>query len=119
MSGETPDCNIRKLEITVARLEERLMASEKALELAREISTAWQASSNEWRKENIDQRALYPTIDKVESMFKTLEARLSPLEKIQATFAGEEKGTLNVWGIVNSVLILLLAAAMVIVKGKG
>ena len=100
----------------IARLEERLKASETALVLAREISMAWQASSNEWRKENMDQRSLYATIEKAEGMFKALDIRLLAMERTQFVSTGEEKGKMNVWGIINSVLIILLTIAILIFK---
>lgn len=104
---------IQELSVKIARLEERLMAADKALELARQISTAWQLSSNEWRKENIDQRALYPTSDKVTALISAVEIRLTLLEKVNQEKSGEFTGSINVLSVINTVLILVLAALAV------
>lgn len=39
-----------ELSVKIARLEERLIASEKALVLAEHALTSWQVSSNNWRQ---------------------------------------------------------------------
>src|ERR1700730_6725130 len=79
---------LHELEIEIARLQEQKDGSERALVLAREALEHNQAVSNEWRKENIDQRALFPTSQRVDGQFATesaerraLEARIAQLEQ--------------------------------------
>lgn len=54
-----------ELSIKVARLEERLIASEKALILAEHALTSWQVSSNNWRQALSDQQGKFVTLDTV------------------------------------------------------
>ena len=103
------------LEIAVARLQEQELASDRALVIANQSLQHSQAVSNEWRKENIDQRALYPTISKMEGMFATegserraLENRIVVLEKGQSSDLGKNA----TWGIVLVIAIALLGVAM-------
>lgn len=82
--------NIIELQISVARLEEKLKASASALELARLQLEVWKASANEWRQENVDQRRLYMTLDKAESVFNALSARTNALEGAAQRKEGKE-----------------------------
>jgi len=45
--------------ILVARLEERLKASDMATKLAADALDAWKASANEWRQALNDQRGMF------------------------------------------------------------
>ena len=100
-----------ELEISVARLQEQELASDRALVLANQSLQHSQQVSNEWRKENIDQRALYPTIAKVEGMAATesserrsLENRIILLEKAQSMQAGR----LATWGTVLTLVVIAI-----------
>ena len=59
------------IDVKIARIEERLLASEKALGLANQSLTLCKESSNEWRQENTEQRALYVTKDQAYGMMVT------------------------------------------------
>lgn len=92
------------LEVSVARLQEQSKASAEALVIANDNLKHAQTVANEWRKENIDQRALYPTIGKVEGMFTTesserraLEARVNAIEKIGSQATGRGGAFSDVW----------------------
>jgi hypothetical protein len=71
---------IQALEIQIARLQEKIIAQENALVLARQALERSQAASNEWRQENIDQRALFMTEDKVRGLMDTEESKRNALE---------------------------------------
>lgn len=53
------------LALKIARLEERLNASDRATKIAQEALTHYQTVSNEWRQALNDQRAQFVTLDKV------------------------------------------------------
>jgi hypothetical protein len=100
-----------ELEIAVARLQEQELASDRALVIANQSLQHSQAVSNEWRKENIDQRALYPTISKMDGMFATeaaerrsLENRIIIIEKEQSN----QSGRLATWGTVLTLVIIAI-----------
>lgn len=91
-------------EVRIARLEERLEASDRALDLARVSMENWKAASNEWRKENIDQRNLYPTTDKVISLVASVETRLIVLEKSSSVNSGRHSAYNLMWAVVGSIV---------------
>jgi hypothetical protein len=107
---------MHELEVDVARLQEQEKASDRALIIAADALRHAQATSNEWRKENLDQRALFPTTNKVDGQFTTeaserraLEARVVLLEK--AGNAGQARSSAfgDVWVKFVAIAGLLLA----------
>jgi hypothetical protein len=72
---------LHELELEIVRLKEQKVASSEALIIARDSLQHNQEVSNEWRKENIDQRVLFVT--KIESFGITnaLDARVTILER--------------------------------------
>jgi lipid II:glycine glycyltransferase (peptidoglycan interpeptide bridge formation enzyme) len=101
-----------ELRIAVARLEERLKAADQALELARESLERWQAASNEWRKENIDQRNLYPTTDKVNAMIAAIESRVATMEKAGTFTAGKHGAFGTVWAAIAGLAGIIAGSAL-------
>lgn len=106
---------ISTLRERIARLEEKGLGMDKALELADARLKAWQESSNEWRKENIDQRALFITREKAESLFNEVNLRLSILEKNKVSTGGEKIAYHNVWVILVAVISFLISLSVLIV----
>jgi hypothetical protein len=111
------------LDIKVARLEERLIASDRALELARESLKSWQAASNEWRQENIDQRAQYMTIDKTQALLAaesaqrySLEARVRILEDTAKLSVGQHSAINTTWVVVAFIITTGIAIITVFVR---
>lgn len=109
--------------IKVARLEERLMASDKALDLARASLTAWQSASNEWRQENIDQRAMFMTIDKAQSLVATeaalrasLEGRIWAIEQARQVDVGKQAAFSSTWAITCTVITIIISATALAIK---
>jgi hypothetical protein len=119
---------VQSLEIAVARLQEQELASDRALVIANQSLQHSQAVSNEWRKENIDQRSLYPTISKMEGMFATesserrsLENRIIKLENAQSTDSGKSTAFDAVWvkaALIISAIGTLFAIAYRAITGK-
>jgi hypothetical protein len=79
---------IHDLDVEVARLQEQKKASDVALDLARHALEHAQQNSNEWRQENIDQRALTLSKNEANGLFATeaserraLESRIVVLER--------------------------------------
>ena len=99
-------------EVRIARLEERLEASDRALDLARGSMESWKAASNEWRKENIDQRNLYPTTDKVISLVASVEARLLLLEKSRSVDSGRHSAYSLMWAVVGSIIGIIFGVVL-------
>jgi hypothetical protein len=117
---------IHDLEVDVARLQEQEKAAGRALIIANEALKHSQAVSNEWRKENIDQRALYPTIPYVDGKFSTegserrsLEARVYLLEKAGSTGSGRSSAFSDVWVKFVVVATLLMAAWGLVLRLAG
>jgi hypothetical protein len=122
MSDNGDKEQIRQLEISVVRMEQRIVDTDKALVLAREISTAWQKSSNEWRDENRDQRALYPTLDKVATMIametssrEALEGRVRVLEQTAQALLGKNAGSGRTWDVALVVGAAIISLMMLII----
>ena len=114
---------VQVLEVSVARLQEQEKAKAEALVIAREALSHSQQVSNEWRKENIDQRALYPTTPKMEGMFATesserrsLENRIIVLEKAGATGGGRHAAFEAVWVKFAAVAALVMTALSIVYK---
>ncbi len=117
---------VHELEVDVARLQENKKDADKALDLARTAMERSQAASNEWRQENIDQRALYPTVGKVEGLMQTeaaerrsLEARISALEKSNLQNVGRGSAFNDVWLKFITVATLVSAVVIMIYKVLG
>lgn len=114
---------INALSVQLARLEEKLMASDKALDLARVALQAWQATSNEWRQENIDQRAMYMTREKVESLISAesisrnaLSNRLELLEQKAQVDMGSQKAASSIWAVAVTVTTVIISTTMLVIK---
>jgi hypothetical protein len=95
---------IHALEIEIARLQEKNTAGDRALTLARQALEHTQAASNEWRQENIDQRALFMTEEKVRGLMNAeeikrmaLEGRVVILEQAGYKSIGSHTTTESVW----------------------
>jgi hypothetical protein len=95
---------LHELEIEIARLQEQKDGSERALVLAREALEHNQAVSNEWRKENIDQRALFMTQEKAQGLInseaqerRALDGRVSVLERQASSYTGSHSTIESVW----------------------
>src|ERR1700733_1640888 len=95
---------VQALEIEIARMQEQKKAADMALELARRALEHSQAASNEWRQENIDQRSLFMSEDKVRGLMATeaterraLEGRVGVLEKAGSTGEGRHGAFDSVW----------------------
>ena len=106
---------VHSLEIDVARLQEKSKAAHDALAIASAALEHNQAVSNEWRKENIDQRALFMTDDKVRGLLaeeaserRAVEGRVTVLEKSASSDIGKRSAFDAVWvkGAVIATLIL-------------
>jgi hypothetical protein len=63
-------------DVRLARMEERVLAAEKATSLAFAALESWKASANEWRQALNDQRTQYPSRSE---MFAYLMAGLTAL----------------------------------------
>lgn len=72
---------VHKLELQIARLQEQKVASAEALVIARNALEHNQEISNEWRKENLDQRALFLTKIEAFGITNALDARVAMLER--------------------------------------
>jgi hypothetical protein len=119
---------IHRLEIEIARLQEQKEASGEALLLANAALQHNQAISNEWRKENIDQRALFMTKIEVQGLLneeagnrRALEGRVTVLEKASSTYSGEKSAIDSVWikAIAIAGLMVTLLGLALHYFGKG
>jgi ribosomal protein RSM22 (predicted rRNA methylase) len=117
--------NFYDLREEVARLQEQLKASEKALVLANSVMDAWRASSNEWRGALTDANTRFATTKEVEAMIakeeaerKGLAATVAALEKSRFELAGRSTGIGTSWGIVATVIVMLIGIAEVLVLVK-
>jgi hypothetical protein len=61
----TPADQITEMAIRIARLEEKVLSSEKSLDISRAALIDWQHASNEWRKLVVDQQDRFITMDKL------------------------------------------------------
>jgi hypothetical protein len=111
------DERVRLVELDIARIQTREIASKEALEISRNAYEHAQANSNEWRKENLDQRALFPTTEKVEAMVakevsqrEALAERIGALETIHSSQEGRGGAFKAVW--TQFLLVAGLAAAL-------
>lgn len=116
------DRDVVELGLKVARLEEKIVAADSALSLAREALTRWQATSNEWRQENIDQRQMYLTIDKGHSLIATeaafryaLEARMRIMETTVTEGSGKAQGSHATLAIAATVITIVISLAAVLI----
>jgi hypothetical protein len=116
----TENCDSR-VDVKIARLEEKLAASDRALELARQALGTWQAASNEWRQENIDQRAMYMTTDKATSLIQAessqryaLEARVRVLEDSNKSDTGRHGAFNTTWIVIAFIITTAISIVTVI-----
>jgi hypothetical protein len=119
---------IHRLEIEIARLQEQKEASGEALLLANAALQHNQAISNEWRNENIDQRALFMTKIEVQGLLneeagnrRALEGRVTVLEKASSTYSGGKSAIDSVWikAIAIAGLMVTLLGLALHYFGKG
>ena len=78
-----------------------------------------QEVSNEWRKENIDQRALFMTEDKTRGLLaeeaserRAIDGRVAVLEKGGSSATGRHSAFEDIW-LKLTVIVTLLIAALV------
>jgi hypothetical protein len=114
---------VQTLEIEIARLQEQKTASDRALELARVALEHSQAASNEWRQENIDQRGLFVTDDKVRGLLsaeaierRALEGRVAVLEKVGSEGQGRHGAFDSLWTRAIGIAFVVIALAGLIAK---
>jgi hypothetical protein len=114
---------IGRLNVEVARLQEQVKGDARALSLSRDELNSWKLSQNEWRQENVDQRALYITTDRAEAMIKGeaalragLEGRVYALERAEVSHRGRGEGYSNSWIIGFGVLVLAVQIVLHFVK---
>ena len=117
------DSSTHDLEIKLARLEEKIAARDQALMLATDTLKAWQSSSNEWRKENIDQRNLFMTIDKAQSLIAAeqslraaLEARVAVLEQSLSALSGKSTGSAITWAAAATITSITISLIYFILR---
>lgn len=84
-----------------------MKAADAALVLAHGMMETWKESSNEWRKENMDQRAQYITIDKANALISVeaslrgaLEGRVRVLEDSSKMEGGGHSALSTAWIVV-------------------
>jgi len=114
---------VNELEIEIVRLQEQKKAAAEALIIARAALDHNQSVSNEWRKENIDQRALYMTTEKAQGLIngeaqerRALEGRVSILEKAGSQGEGRHNAFDSLWTRAIGLALLLVALAGLIAK---
>lgn len=114
---------VHSLDVKVAILEQSKIDSEKALGIAELALKHSQSVSNEWRKENIDQRGLFPNKEEVNGKLATeaalrgaLEGRIYVLEKANNTDAGRHSAFDTVWMKGAMIATLALTALSIIYK---
>jgi len=96
----------------IARLEERLAASDRALMLSSSNLEAWKASANEWRGALDDQRQEFVT--KIE--FQVMDGRVSKLETSQLQDTGRSSALGSVWIVAVAVIGMLLAVTGIVLS---
>lgn len=96
----------------IARLEEKLVASDKALELAREAMKVWQEDSNKVREQIKDERTFFFTI----ADSKILELRIRSLEERSNEVAGKQFGSDKAWAYVVVIVGLIFGLAEIIIR---
>lgn len=113
---------LNELMVRLARIEEKVNAADNALVLARESLTRWQTTSNEWRQENIDQRAEYLTIEKGNSLINiegaarnALEARVRILEQTSIQSSGKSQGSNSVIAIIFTIITIIISATALVI----
>jgi hypothetical protein len=107
---------VHELDVDVAVLKQAKLDSDKALAIADEALKHAQQVSNEWRKENIDQRNLFPDKNEVNGRFtvegtrrEALEARVSVIEKVGSSAVGRHSAFDDVWLKLTVVAALLVS----------
>lgn len=60
-SDKTGECQIYDLKVELARMDEKLKAADKAVDLASESLVRWEKSANEWRQAINDERGAFVT----------------------------------------------------------
>lgn len=90
----------------IARLEEKLVARDVALNLATDTLKAWQTNSNEWRGALSDNNNRFCTSDEVRALIAKEEAKrealvavVSSLERSRSEASGKSSGFNASWGI--------------------
>lgn len=64
-SNAEQESTLKEVEIKIARLEERSVAADKAVDLARAALDAYQKANDGWRQAMNDQRSQFVTIDRL------------------------------------------------------
>jgi hypothetical protein len=95
--------------LDIARLQEQIKASDRALTLADAVLEQWKHGTNEWRQENVDQRNLFPTKDRVDGLIDTVNGRINTLEKQGAKLSGVWAVVVLLWPVAVALAFYLLA----------
>jgi predicted nucleic acid-binding protein len=91
------------LEVRLARQEERVVAAEKATQLAFAALEAWKVSANEWRAALSDQRADFVTRREVD----VLEKRTNVLEIARGEQMGKAAAYASIAGFIGVVAAIV------------
>lgn len=107
---------VHSLEVELAVLKQSGFDSDKALIIADAALKHSQEVSNEWRKENIDQRDLFPNKDEVNGKFATeaserraLEQRIVVLERAGSAGQGAHSANIYAIGLVIVAINIIIA----------
>lgn len=99
----------------IARLQEKVTAAAAALEIARQTMESYKITNNEWRQENLDQRSLFPTEDKVRGLIDALAMQVNMLKENRQEEMGRHAGLNSVWVAVTVGGALFLTAIGIVV----
>jgi predicted nucleic acid-binding protein len=91
------------LEVRLARQEERVVAAEKATQLAFAALEAWKVSANEWRAALSDQRADFVTRREID----VLERRTNVLEIARGEQMGKAAAYASIAGFIGVVAAIV------------
>lgn len=106
--------NDNSLEIKIVRLEERLIASDRALELARDGMEIWKAHTNEVREQILDERKLFSSTGRVDS----LTSRIENLEKINERISGIGTKIDRTWAYVVIIIGFMFSVIEFLIRWK-
>ena len=98
--------------IDIARLQEQIKANDRALVLADEVLEQWKRGTNEWRQENVDQRNLFPTKDRVDGLIDTVNGRINTLDKQGAKLSGSVAALVFIWPIIVGIIVGVILHVM-------
>lgn len=82
---KSPEDQILEMAIRIVRLEEKILAAEKSLDISRAALIDWQHASNEWRKLVNDQQDRFVTMDKLLAVIGSMVAVILLMMKVLGT----------------------------------